>query len=63
MYFNGVKITDESIYKTRKWFYDNAMACIEEVKNGEAWVNDHVLAFLQRAYYIQTGESIPLLSF
>lgn len=82
--FNGVQLTDETIQKTRKWFSDNAMACIEEAKSGKVYVNnierytklneqsareymegkhDHVLAFLQRAYFIQTGESVPLLSF
>lgn len=25
--------------------------------------NDHVLAFLQRAYYLQTGESVALINF
>lgn len=80
--FNGVKLTDESIQKTRKWFHDNAIACIDEVKNGKVYVNDrdyyfkwrnkeakeymegkhdYVLTFLQRAYFIQTGESVPLL--
>lgn len=80
--FNGVELTEESIQKTRKWFSDNAMACIEEAKNGKFYVNnledytkweeksakeymegkhDHVLAFLQRAYFIQTGESVALL--
>lgn len=79
---NGVQLTEESIQKTRKWFADNAIACIEEVKSGEVYVNDreyyfkwrekeakeymegkhdHVLAFLQRAHFIQTGESIALL--
>lgn len=81
-YFNGVELTKETIQKTRKWFSDNAIACIEEVKSGKSWVNDeesyfeqenknakeflegkydHTLTFLQRAYFIQTGESVPLL--
>ncbi|MBF8216212.1 hypothetical protein MKS87_11465 [Bacillus subtilis] len=80
--FNGVQLTDESIQKTRKWFADNAMACIEEVKSGKVYVNDresyfawrnkeakeymegkhdHTVTFLQRAYFIQTGESVALL--
>ncbi|MED3792401.1 hypothetical protein P4571_08090 [Niallia alba] len=80
--FNGVQLTEESIQETRKWFANNAIACIEEVKSGEVYVNDreyyftwrekeakeymegkydHVLVFLQRAYFIQTGESIALL--
>ncbi|WP_405101529.1 hypothetical protein [Oceanobacillus sp. FSL H7-0719] len=82
--FNGVKLTEETIQKTRKWFHDNCIACIEEAKSGKVFVNDleyyckwesgsakeymegkhdHVLAFLQRAHYIQTGESVPLLAF
>ncbi|GAV11315.1 hypothetical protein [Paenibacillus sp. NAIST15-1] len=80
--FNGVELTDESIQKTRKWFADNAIACIEEVKSGKQNVNDseayfswrndqareykeghsdHTLTFLQRAYFIQSGECIALL--
>jgi hypothetical protein len=81
--FNGVELTKESIQKTRKWFSDNAMACIKEAKSGKVFVNDfeyyskwrkeesqeyiegkhdHTLTFLQRAYFIQTGESVALLS-
>jgi hypothetical protein len=81
-YFNRIQLTEESIQKTRKWFADNCIACIEEVKSGKTHVNDpesyfadkiedakeymngsydHVIAFLQRAYYIQTGESVALL--
>jgi hypothetical protein len=80
--FNGVQLTEESIQKTRKWFHDNDMACIEEVKSGKVYVNDqesyfawrnrtakeslegrhdHTVTFLQRAYFIQTGESVALL--
>jgi hypothetical protein len=80
--FNGVQLIGESIQKTRQWFADNCMACIEEVKNGKVYVNDrdsyfaleekaakeymegchdHVLAFLQCAYFIQNGESVALL--
>ncbi len=82
--FNGMSLTDETIQKTRKWFSDNAIACIEEAKSGKVYVNnlesyinleeqlardyiegknDHVLAFLQRAYFIQTGECVPLIAF
>jgi len=82
--FNGISLTDKTIQKTRKWFSDNAIACIEEAKSGKVYVNDldyytklneksskeyidgrhdHVFTFLQRAYFIQTGESIPLFSF
>ena len=81
--FNGVCLSDETIQKTRKWFSDNAIACIEEAKSGKVYVNDleyytelniksskeyiegkhdHVFAFLQRAHFIQTGESVPLFS-
>jgi hypothetical protein len=80
--FNGVELTEESIQKTRKWFSDNSIACIEEVKSGKVRVNDresyfewmnrsakeymegqhdYTVAFLQRAYFIQTGESVALL--
>lgn len=34
------KITNETILKTRQWYYDNAMACIAEVKSGEVKVNN-----------------------
>jgi hypothetical protein len=82
MYFNNVKITEDSINKTRQWFYDNAMACIDEAVSGKVFVteldsyinwqkqraesalngeNDNTFVFIQRAYYIQTGESIALL--
>ena len=84
MKFNGTEITKETIQQTRKWFSNNALACIEEAKSGKLFVNDlekyielktkssieylegnhdHVFAFVQRAYYIQTGESVPLLGF
>lgn len=80
--FNGVELTSESIQKTRDWFSNNAIACIEEVKSGKVRVNDpesyfewrnkeakeyregqhdHTVAFLQRAYFIQTGECVALL--
>jgi hypothetical protein len=80
--FNGVALTDESIRRTRKWYADNAMACIAEAESGHVRVNDMdeyrdrfersaerslagledgTLSFLQLAYFIQTGESVPLL--
>lgn len=80
--FNGVELTEETIHTTRKWYADNSMACIEEVKSGDVYVNnqneyfewrereakeymeglhDHVVAFLQRGYFIQTGEDVALL--
>lgn len=81
--FNGVELTEETILKTRKWFADNALACIEEVKSGKVRANDEekyfasrekqakeyiegchtiTFTFLQRAYFIQTGESVALLA-
>jgi hypothetical protein len=80
--FNRVELAEESIQKTRKWFHDNSIACIEEAESGKVYVNnleeyatwrnreakeymegchDHTVTFLQRAYYIQTGESVALL--
>lgn len=38
--FAGVTLTEESIQKTRKWFADNAQACIDEVRYGKVKVND-----------------------
>jgi hypothetical protein len=82
LYFNGEQLTEETIQKTEKWFADNAIACIEEVKSGKVFANDHesyfkwmndtakeyiegtysvTVAFLQRAYFIQTGECVALL--
>lgn len=81
--FNGELLTEETIQKTRQWFSNNAIACIEEAKSGKVYVNDldyytklnekkakeylegnHQITFtfLQRAYFIQTGESVPMLS-
>lgn len=81
--FNGVALTEETILKTRKWFSDNSLACIEEAESGKVFVNDlndyrewnlqsseaalkgehdHTFTFLQRAHYIQTGESVPMFS-
>lgn len=34
-FFNGEELTEESILKARKWFSDNRLACIEEVKSGK----------------------------
>lgn len=38
--FNGVQLTDETIQKTRKHFYDICMGCIEEAKSGKVYVNN-----------------------
>lgn len=35
----------------------------EQAKEYMEGKHDHVLTFLQRAYFIQTGESIPLMPF
>lgn len=80
--FNNVEITEQTMRSTRQHFAANALACIEEVKNGYvkvndresyfAWCmqrhddalagkNDHTFTFLQRAYYLQTGECVALL--
>ncbi|MNX51458.1 hypothetical protein D3C86_821180 [compost metagenome] len=48
MMFNKVELTEETIKKTRKWFADNAIACIEEVKNGSVKVNDQESYFAWR---------------
>lgn len=40
MKFAGVKLTEETILKTRIWFHDNSLACIEEVRSGMVRVND-----------------------
>lgn len=80
--FNGVELTEETIIKTREWFAQNCLDCIEEAESGEVSVNDldeyrkwrlqsreddlsgkndHTVTFLQRAYFIQTGECVALL--
>jgi len=40
LYFNGEKLTKESIEKTEQWFINNAQGCIDEVLSGEVRVND-----------------------
>lgn len=50
--FAGVELTEETIQKTRKWFADNAQACIDEVRSGEVKVND------PEAYFAWREESI-----
>lgn len=85
-----IGITAETIHKTWLWFADNNQGCIDEVLNGDVFINpdfkDEYLAdkayykqsniesaknldipsgtslwFWQRAYYIQEGESVPIL--
>lgn len=43
---NMSNITQETILLTRKWFADNALACIAEVEDGSVKVND------KESYYI-----------
>ena len=83
VYDKPVKITAETIQKTREHFADTARACIDAATKGEfhvndlssyivgqqkriaddlAGTNDHTLTFIQRAVWIQTGESVPLLA-
>lgn len=35
-FFNGEELTGDSILKARKFFSDNCLACIEEVKSGKS---------------------------
>ena len=83
IYDNPIEITNETIQATRKWFADNAQACIDGATNSEWKVNDlpeyiafqkrnieaslrgdydHTFTFVQKAIYIQTGQSVPLLT-
>lgn len=85
IYVRGVKVklTDETIFATRKYYSDNAQKCIDYAVDGTYKVNDldsyvdwqlkgisdcnmglhdHTFAFIQMAYYIQSGECVPLLS-
>ncbi|HSH35318.1 hypothetical protein [Schnuerera sp.] len=80
--FNNVELTEETILKTREYFYNVCIECVNGAINNEFYVNnvdnyiqfkkedaesyingefDHVLSFIQKAYYIQTGKNIPLL--
>ena len=34
-FFNGEELTEESILKARKFFSDNCLSCIKEVKSGK----------------------------
>ncbi len=40
--------TKETILKTRKWFHDNSLECIEEVKSGKVRVNNPEAYFAER---------------
>ena len=35
IFFNGVELTESTILKTRQWYHDNAMKCINNVKIGK----------------------------
>ena len=80
---NGVRLTPETILKTREHFAEIDRRCIEGALSGAFHVNDvasyvrwqeemrdnmlagksdHTLTFLQRALWIQTGQSVPLLA-
>lgn len=83
MKFADVKITSETITRTREHFADLGRQCIADAKAGTFYVNnldryvawqekciatalaggsDHTFTFMQRAHWLQTGESIPLLA-
>lgn len=40
MKFNGIEITEEVMLKTRQYFIDNALACIDDAKTGKVFVNN-----------------------
>ncbi len=40
--------TKETIIKTRQWFADNSLACIDEVKSGKVRVNNPDSYFAER---------------
>jgi len=85
IYVRGVEVilTEETIFKTRQYYSNNAQICIDKAVDGTYTVNDldsyvewqlkgiadcnmglhdHTFAFIQMAYYIQSGECVPLLS-
>jgi len=74
--FAGVELTPESVQAARQWYHDNAKAIIAESGDRDGFwqrAADSALtigkpggervsvAFLQKAHFIQTGESIALL--
>lgn len=75
--FAGVELSEETILATREHYAQISRDIIADVKAGRlrhsishleqriedslAGKGDHSLAFLQRAYWIQTGEDIALL--
>lgn len=46
-----MNLTDETIYATRQWYADNAVACIDEAVSGRVRVND-----LDKYIIEQTGK-------
>ena len=46
-----VALTNESIQATRRWFHDNALACIADVEDGSIKVNDPEAYFAQQRRY------------
>lgn len=40
--------TKQTVLKTRQWFHDNSLACIEEVKSGKVKVNNADAYFAER---------------
>lgn len=59
-------ITENSILAARRWFHDNALACIREVLEGKVKVNDQEAYFKERketaAAYLR-GENDHTLAF
>jgi hypothetical protein len=39
--FNNIELTEQSMQSARQYFADNALACIEEVKNGSIVLPSH----------------------
>lgn len=71
--FAGTQLTPASIAAARQWYHDNAVQCAAEAKNDDqrafwdaaaasALEGERMsVAMLQRAHFIQTGESVALL--
>lgn len=57
MTFNGVTITQESIIACRKWFADNADACIREAEDGTAPLASHYPIELYREKMVERKEA------
>lgn len=53
----NVKSGKSKIYCDKEEFYEREERNSKDYLDG---VNDHTFAFLQRAYYIQTGKSVAL---